>query len=77
MAEAKIVSRRARLWLVVVGCEFTRLEVGVGEAEAEAKRVPRVTLPLLGVVAGEADGMSLENNLSKSDTVPLETAVED
>ena len=39
---------------------FTRLEVGVDEAdaEAEAKRVSRLTLL-------EADGKSLEKNLSK------------
>jgi hypothetical protein len=41
----------------------TMLEVGVDESdvEAEAKRVSRVTFLLLGVGAGEADGMSLEN----------------
>jgi hypothetical protein len=73
VAEAKIVSRRARPLLTVAGGVFTRLEVGVDEAdaEAEAKRVSMVTLLLLGFEAGEADGRSLENNLSKSDTVPL------
>ena len=70
MAEAKIVPRRAPL-VVVVGSSFTRLLVGVDgvEAEAEAKRVSRVTLLLLAVGAGGAEEMSFENNLSKSDTV--------
>ena len=73
MAEAKILSRRVRPLVVAVGGWFTRLEVGVDEAdaEAEAKRVSMVTLPLLGVGAGEAEGRSFENNLSKADTVPL------
>lgn len=73
MAEAKIVSRRALPLVVVVVGSFTRVaeEVDEAEAEAEAKRVAMVTLPLLGDGAGEADGMSFENNLSKSDTVPL------
>ena len=72
MAEAKIVSRRARP-LVVVGSWFPRLEVGVDEADAvaEAKSVSMVTLPLTVVGAGEAEGISFENNLSKSDTAPL------
>jgi hypothetical protein len=57
-----MVSRRARLLLKASGL-VTMLEVGVDEsdAEAEAKRVSRVTFLLLGVGAGEADGMSLEN----------------
>jgi len=45
--------------------------VDEADAEAEAKRVSIVTLPLLVVGAGGADGMSFENNLSKSDTIPL------
>jgi len=49
--------------LAVAGGVFTRLEVGVDEADA--KRVSTVTLLLLGFGAGEADGMSLENNLSQ------------
>jgi len=75
VAEAKIVSRSARpLLAVAVDGGATTLEVGVDEAEvdAEAKSVSRVTL-LLGLVAGAAGGMSLENNLSNSDTVPLVT----
>ena len=75
MAEAKIVSRRARPLLpVAVDGGAITLEVGVDEVEvdAEAKSVSRVTL-LLGFVAGAAGGMSLENNLSNSDTDPLVT----
>ena len=41
------------------------------DAAAEAKRASRDTLPLLGFAARDADGMSLENVLSESDTVPL------
>ena len=77
MAEAKIESRRVRPLLVVVDGGVTRLDEGVDEAdaEAEAKRVSRVTL-LFGVLGGgDAAGMSLENNLSKSDVVPLVGAV--
>lgn len=56
---------------------FPGLEVGVDEADvvAEAKRVSIVTLPLMGVGAGEAEGISFENNLSKSDTAPLVAVV--
>ena len=63
VAEAKIVSRRARPLLVVEGGAFTRLEVGADEADAatEAKWISRVTLLLLGIGA----------DFSKSDTVPL------
>ena len=76
MAEAKIVSRRARP-LVAVSGWFPGLEVGVDEADvvAEANRVSIVTLPLMGVGAGEAEGISFENNLSKSDTAPLVAVV--
>ena len=51
--------------LVVVGGGLTRLEVGVDEvdAEAEARRVSRVTLLLLGVGAGEVDGISFWEQL--------------
>ena len=70
-AEANREERRGS----VVGGGFTRwvagVEVAEEEVEAEAKRVSRVTLPLEGVEAGEAAGMSLENNLSRSDPVPL------
>ena len=45
------------------------------EAEAEAKWVSMVTLPLLADGAGEVEGMSFENNLSESDTVPLVAVV--
>jgi len=62
-----MVSRRARPLLAVVDGGVTRLDEGVDEAEA--KRVSRVTL-WLGVGAGGAAGMSLENNLSRSDVVP-------
>ena len=75
MAEAKIVSRSVRpLLAVAVDGGATTLEVGADDAEvdAEAKSVSRVTLPL-GLVAGAAGGMSLENNLSNSDTAPLVT----
>ena len=65
MVEAKIVPRRVPLVVVVDG-SFTRLQVGVDEAEA--KRASRVTLLLLAVGAGEAEEMHFENNLSKSDT---------
>jgi hypothetical protein len=47
------------------------LEAAEAEREAEAKRVSRVTLPLEGVVGGEAVGRSFENNLSRADPVPL------
>lgn len=74
VAEAKRVSRSARLWSAVVGGGVTRLETGaqveVG-AEAEAKRVARVTLPFEGVVSTEGVERSFENNLSISDPVPL------
>src|SRR5260221_2068061 len=65
VVDAKIASRGARPLLVVVGGVFTRLEVGVDEAdvEAEAKWVSRLTLLLSGVGAGEADGMRLENHI--------------
>ena len=63
--------------LVVVCDGLTRLEVGADEvdAEAEARRVSRATLLLLGVGAGEADRIAFETNLSKSDTVPLVAVV--
>jgi len=61
VAEAKIVSRRAGPLLVVVDCGQTRLEVGV---EAEVK-----------LFKGPAAVMSLENNLSISDPVPLMAAI--
>jgi hypothetical protein len=73
VAEANREERKGR----VVGGGFARwgagVEVAEVEGEAEAKRVSRVTLPLEGVEAGEAVGMSLsfENNLSISDPVPL------
>jgi hypothetical protein len=69
-----MVSRRARPLLAVVDGGVTMLDEGVDEAEA--KRVSRVTL-LLGVGAGEVEGMSLKNNLSRSDVVPLVGAVWD
>jgi hypothetical protein len=71
-AEANRESRRGR---VLFGGGVTRREAGLDaaevEREAEAKRVSRVTLPLDGVAGGEAVGMSLENNLSRSEPVPL------
>ena len=74
-AEANRESRRGRLLFAVVGGGVTRREAGLEaaevEREAEAKRVSRVTLPLEGVAGGEAVGMSFENNLSRSDPVPL------
>ncbi len=75
VAEANRESRRGRFLLAVVGGGLARREAGVEVAEvgveADAKRVSRVTLPLEGVAAGEAVGMSFENNLSRSDSVPL------
>ena len=67
VAEAKIVSRRARP-LVVIGGGSTRLEVRVdgADAEADAKRVSRVTLPFVWVGAGEADGISLEKSQKRN-----------
>jgi len=55
---------------MVVGGGLTRLEVGVdeGDAEAEAKRVSRVTLLLPGVGAGEADGMRVGGTTCPSPT---------
>ena len=52
-----------------------QLEVGVAEVEGEAKMVSRLTLLLLGVAAGEANRMSLEDDLSKSDSISLVAAV--
>ena len=75
MADAKMVSRRARPLLAVVDGGVTRLDKGVGEAEAN--RVSRVTLWLGVVGAGDAAGMSLENNLSRSDVDPLVSAIWD
>ena len=62
---------------MVVGGGVTRLGVGVDEvdAEAEIRRVSRATLLLLGVAAGAADGMSFEDSLSNSDTIPLVAVV--
>lgn len=74
VAEVNKEERRGR----VVGGGFARWEAGVEvaevELETEAKRVSRVTLPLEGVEAREALGMSFENNLSRSDPVPLMVA---
>ena len=71
VAEAKIVWRRAGPIFAVVDGGRTRLEaadeVGV---EAEVKLFE-------GVAAGVAAGMSLENNLSISDPVPLTAAMRD
>ena len=65
VAEATIVSRRARPFVVVVvGGWFTRLEVGV--SKAEEKRAPRVTLLVLRGGAEEADGMSFEKKKSSN-----------
>lgn len=74
VAEANRESRRGRLLLAVVGGWEAGVDVAEVEVEADAKRVSRVTLPLEGVAAGEAVGMSLENNLSRSDPVPLMVA---
>lgn len=65
VAEAKIVWRRAGPMLVVVDGGRTRMGAGV---EAEEKLSA-------GVAAGVAAGMSLENNLSISDPVPLIAAI--
>jgi hypothetical protein len=64
VAEAKIVLRRAGPLLVDGG--QTRLQAGVEVVEL-----------FEGVVAGEAAVMSLENNLSISDPVPLMAAIRD
>jgi len=73
VAEAKIVSRRARPLLVVVGGGATALgvELDDAEAEAEAKRVSSVTLLFGELGASEGVGMSFENNLSSCDPAPL------
>jgi hypothetical protein len=72
VAEAKIVWKRAGPILVVADDVRTRLGAGADEAgvEAEAKLFE-------GVAAGVAAGMSLENNLSISDPVPLTAATRD
>jgi hypothetical protein len=70
VAEAKIVWRRAGPILVVVDGGRTRLEAGGGEVGVEAE----VKL-FEGVAAAVAAGMSLENNLSISDPVPLTVAM--
>ena len=70
VAEAKIVWRRAGPILVVVDGGRTRLEGGGGEVGVEAE----VKL-FEGVAAGVAAGMSLENNLSISDPIPLTAAM--
>ena len=57
---------------MVVG-GFTRSEVGVNKAGAKGVYV--VHLLILGLRARETDGISFENNLSKSDTVPLVAVV--
>jgi hypothetical protein len=68
VAEAKIVWRRAGP--IVVDGGRTRLEAGGGEVGVEAE----VKL-FEGVAAGVAAGMSLENNLSISDPIPLTAAM--
>jgi hypothetical protein len=62
-------------WRHEIGSRVGDAEVAVeAKAEAEAKRVSKVTLPFAGVIAGEAAGRNFENNLSTidtADTVPL------
>ena len=72
VAETKIVSRRARPLLVVVGGGATALgaELDDAEVEAEAKRVSSVTLLFGELGAGERVGMSFKNNLSSCDPAP-------
>ena len=71
VAEAKIVSRRAGPLLVEVDGGRTRLEAAVDEAEVQGEKLFK------GVGAGEAAVMSLENNLSISDPVPLMADIRD
>jgi len=62
MPNVKIVSRRL---VVVVGGGFTRLEVGLDEAGGHRRKNGlQGHFAAIGVGAGEADGMSFENNLS-------------
>ena len=73
--QAEIVSRRARPLLVTVSGEFT-LKVGCGRSRRRGgdEKGLQGHMPLLGVGTAEVDGMGLEIDLSKSDTVPLAVA---
>lgn len=61
--EARTYQRGQGPLLVAVGSEFTMLKDGAGTKGL------RVNLLVSGLGAGETDGISWGNNLSKSDTV--------
>ena len=67
-------SIRGKTFVGVVGGRFTRLKVEVDEADAGGQR-RKGSHCHYWELGREADEMSLENSLSKSDTVPLVAVV--